>query len=138
MNSLSINGYNQEEFKHSFPRSWLYNRLTEILGSDIHITYEPFDCPRVSEQWTPRETKIKKIFHANTLFYLQKIFENNPRAVLDIGCGQNLWKQFWPQITGIDADARQTSADKIDFFDDDFVASNHAKYDGAIAINCKF
>jgi hypothetical protein len=135
MTSLSINGYNSVEWSQSFPNTWMHSKLLEVLGDDVYITYEPFDSHRVCEQWTPREAKLKKIFHANTFFYLEKLFEQSPVNALDVGCGQNLWKQFWSQITGIDADPRQSHADYHDFFDKDFSDSNFQKFDCAMAIN---
>jgi len=67
-------------------------------------------------------------------YYIRYLLQKRPTAIVDIGCGQNVFKKVYPGITGIDSD-RGSAADVFDHFDEDFVLQHPEFYDAVITIN---
>lgn len=82
---------------------------------------------------TPRWRHMHGYFCMASFYYLQFVMEGNPGSVADIGCGENIFKRFYPQITGYDPFIE--AADHMSYFDDQFVEANREAFDCAMACN---
>ena len=86
---------------------------------------------------TPRlvtlESELK--FSVAPLYYLDFLLEKNPKVIVDIGCGANLFKKLIPNIHGIDPTPNNRQADEFDFFDADFSQGHTDVYESVFSIN---
>jgi hypothetical protein len=78
--------------------------------------------------------KDYRILDAIPYYYINFLLENNPKFLVDLGCGVNYFKPHVPGLLGIDAD-HKSSADIFDHFDQDFVAGHQHYCDALISIN---
>jgi len=73
-----------------------------------------------------------------SFYYIEKLLENNPQLVYDIGCGWNMFKRYYPAILGVSPDEVSNEkvffGDEFDFFDDEFVKYHQEEYECAMAI----
>lgn len=77
-----------------------------------------------------------KIGMRDIFYYIDLLYENHPASVIDVGCGECVWKNWFPNITGFDPNTNPYSQqDFIDFFDGDFSRANAGKFDCGIGIN---
>ncbi len=106
----------------------IYNRVKEVYGDDITLIVDP-DAPN----FTSREFYINKCFHCSTFYYIERLMEINPSKILDLGCGANLFKNFYPIIYGIDPAA--PGADEVDRFNSDFILNHPEEFECVMAIN---
>jgi hypothetical protein len=64
------------------------------------------------------------------------LYNNNPDSVVDVGCGECIWKKWFPNIIGFDPNTNEFSQhDFVDFFDEDFSAGHEKNYDCGMALN---
>jgi hypothetical protein len=77
-----------------------------------------------------------KISFRDIFYYINLLYDNSPSSVIDVGCGECIWKNWFPNIIGFDPNQNQFSQqDFIDFFDKDF-SKNHTRcYDSGMALN---
>jgi hypothetical protein len=75
-----------------------------------------------------------EILDAIPYYYINFLLENNPKFLIDLGCGVNYFKPHVPGLVGIDADP-ESAADIFDHFDQDFVAGHQHYCDALISIN---
>lgn len=124
---------NKELFKQEFKQTEIYNQLTKDYQT---VLYE-LPMPDPYEIWPRRTTSAKEsTFYYSTFYYLNLLLEKNPKTILDLGCGGNYFKNYIPQIIGIDPDVVQCgdTADIIDGFSEEFVQNNLEKFDCAFTI----
>jgi hypothetical protein len=68
-----------------------------------------------------------KIGFRDICYYIDQLYDNQPESVIDIGCGECVWKNWFPNIVGFDPNTNEFSKqDFVDFFDEDF-SRGHAK-----------
>jgi hypothetical protein len=68
-------------------------------------------------------------------YYIDALYDNNPMSVIDVGCGECLWKDYFPHITGMDMDpSSYANHDIIAHFDKDFSNSHTKEYDCGMAL----
>lgn len=96
--------------------------LKAILHDNVH-------------EWPRRFTCDYQVLDTEPYYYLELIMKNNPIKVLDLGCGRNVFKLAYPQITGMDCDPVHSTPDIFDYFDQDYVSGHKDYFDAVIAIN---
>lgn len=90
-----------------------------------------------SKTFTPRGyvTTVLGIFPCALLYYIAILREKNPSVVMDIGCGDNIFKDIIPGLYGVDA--RPLNADSSDGYFNEEYAENHAQeFECAMAVCC--
>jgi hypothetical protein len=130
----NLNEYNQEEFEQQFSDTELGQAVAkdfDLLVWDKHLVTELLYT-------TPRQILGTKIGSMASFYYINKLLENNPESIHDIGCGWNMFKKYIPNIIGISPDNPDNDnawyGDEFDFFDFDFVSNHQEYYESAMAI----
>ena len=97
----------------------------------LHDTTEDFDI-------TPRylyESGLKIGFR-DIYYYIDQLYDNQPTSVVDVGCGECIWKNWFPNIVGFDPNTNEFSnQDFVDFFDEDFSKGHAKNWDCGMALN---
>lgn len=77
-----------------------------------------------------------KIAFRDIFYYIDRLYDHAPRSVIDVGCGENTFTRWFPNIVGLEPDPSSWSkADIVARFDSDW-SQNHANhYDCGMAIN---
>jgi hypothetical protein len=77
-----------------------------------------------------------KIGFRDTFYYIDRLYDTAPKSVIDVGCGECIWKKWFPNIIGFDPVHRvHGAADFIDFFDEVYSANHKEHYDCGMALN---
>jgi hypothetical protein len=77
----------------------------------------------------------KRIGFKDIFYYIDRLYDNDPKSVIDVGCGECTWKRWFPNIIGFDPNPNVYSeADFIDFFDAGFSEGHTAQYDVGMAL----
>ena len=87
--------YNKTSFSKEFFQSDIYKQLIKDY-QQVHESLAEYDD---NFMYSPRRTYAadNSIFYYGTFYYLQMLLEKNPKTILDLGCGRNLFKKY--QIT---------------------------------------
>ena len=132
---MNLNSYNQQVFKSTFVNSEIYKKIISYYGNDVTVSFDPVHLG-VFDNLTPRQLLSKKIVTAVSFYYLQFLLDFAPRQMLDIGCGDNTFKNFLPNVIGIDPyPFVDPGPDKIESFDQTFVLRHKEQYECAFSIN---
>jgi hypothetical protein len=100
-----------------------YNRIYHTVV-DYHITPRYF-----------YETGLKIAFR-DIFYYIDSLYDDNPQSVIDVGCGECVWKKYFPNIVGVDPNTNEFSQqDFIDYFDNEFSDGHTKQYDCGMALN---
>lgn len=85
----------------------------------------------------PRLIQDQKIFYKDIVYYINLLYENNPKSVADIGAGINLWSKWFDNIIAFEPKPTQwaKNIDSIEQYDEDFVKKYIGAFDCAMAIN---
>jgi hypothetical protein len=87
---------------------------------------------------TPRyfyETGLKIGFR-DMYYYIDQLYNNQPNSIVDVGCGECVWKNWFPNIVGFDPNTNEFSKqDFVDFFDKDFSKGHTKHWDCGMALN---
>ena len=87
---------------------------------------------------TPRyfyETGLKIGFR-DVFYYIDQLYSNQSDSIIDVGCGECIWKKWFPNIIGFDPKPNEfTQQDFVDYFDADFSAGHTKYYDSGMALN---
>ena len=108
------------------------------LNEDILKNYDRVYDTVVDFEISPRyfyESGLKIGFR--DIFYcIDQLYNNQPSSIIDVGCGECIWKRWFPNIVGFDPNTNEFSAqDFVDFFDQDFSAGHTQMYDCGMALN---
>ena len=122
-----MDNYNEEQFKIDFPKTEIGKRLLAETPRWMTTRYSPVDYDA-----QPRDTVLT--LRVAPFFYILKLLEKNPKQIADIGCGSNFFKNFIPEIHGIDP-VENPNVDQLDYFDDVFSQGHTNRFDCAMAIN---
>lgn len=77
-----------------------------------------------------------KMGFRDIFYYINLLYDNNPGSVVDIGCGECIWKTWFPNIIGFDpTPSKWSRADFVDTFDEDFSNGHNKNYDCGLALN---
>lgn len=108
------------------------------LDLDIAKYYDRVYDTIVEHEITPRyfyETGLKICFR-DIFYYIDMLYDNQPTNVIDVGCGECIWKRWFPDIIGFDPNRGTFSnADFFDFFDEDFSKGHQKKWCNGMALN---
>jgi len=125
--------FNKSQFEQEFSKSSIYQQL----ANDYPVLYtEVNDITEVTKDFSykvPRATlREQGIFVCSSFYYIGMLLETNPKVILDVGCGDNIFKKYIPQIVGLDPMCEE--ADICEKFNDEFVAKHQGEYDCAMAV----
>ena len=77
-----------------------------------------------------------KIGFRDIFYYIDHLYNNQPTSVVDVGCGECIWKNWFPNIIGFDPITNEFSKqDFIDYFDEDFSKGRTKNWDSGMALN---
>jgi hypothetical protein len=77
-----------------------------------------------------------KIGFRDIFYYIDRLYDNNPSSVIDVGCGECIWKKWFPNIIGFDpTPSIYSNYDFIDYFDQDFCQGHQKNWDCGMALN---
>ena len=128
MNTMLINPYHKNISFKNFPD------LDSALDSHYDRLYDTV----VDYEITPRyvyETGIKIGFR-DIFYYIDRLYDNDPESIIDVGCGECIWKKWFPRIIGFDPNINEFSQqDFVDYFDEDFSQGHTRTYDCGMALN---
>jgi hypothetical protein len=117
------------------PSSFRESFLKTSIGKKIEK--ENYDVILIDEPHqffsTPREDLMTRCFSIAPFYYIDLLTEKSPKTIYDVGCGCNLWKNYYSNIIGVDP--VHTNADIQDTFDKNFVAKYNKKIQSMISIN---
>ena len=69
-------------------------------------------------------------------WYIDRLYDCNPRSVVDVGCGECEWKKWFPDIFGIDYNTNPWSmVDLVREVDDKFFEEYKGKFDAGMNLN---
>ena len=69
-------------------------------------------------------------------YYIDLLYDNNPTSVIDIGCGECMWKEWFPNITGVDYHMNPWSrVDIVAEVDRPWLRDHYKNYDCGMALN---
>ena len=94
---LNLDDFKQtyDEWKKTFTESELYKTKIENIYDVYDYEFEP---------QMPRNIFTKKNITLLPFFFIDKFItkDKDPEQVIDIGCGVNFYKQFYPNVYGVD------------------------------------
>ena len=77
-----------------------------------------------------------KIGFRDIFYYIDQLYNTRPTTVVDVGCGECIWKKWFPNIIGFDPNTNEfSSQDFVDFFDEDFSKGHAKNWDCGMALN---
>jgi hypothetical protein len=119
-----------------FPKTPLKN--FPDLDADISKYYDRVYDTVVGFEISPRyfyESGLKIGFR-DIFYYIDQLYNIQPTSVIDVGCGECTWKNWFPNIVGFDPNTNEFSQqDFVDFFDNDFSQGHAQHYDSGLALN---
>jgi hypothetical protein len=127
-----MNSYNEAIFREKSGLYW-EEKIHTVFGNHVECSFShvnPYDI-----NLTPRQEALYSKFFVSSLYYLEFLLEKNPKVIVDIGCGANLFKKLIPNIHGIDPEPGNHLADEFDLFDADFSQGHTDAYESAFSIN---
>jgi hypothetical protein len=108
------------------------------LDADIAQHYDRVFETVTNFEITPRyfyESGLKIGFR-DVFYYIDQLYSSQPGSIIDVGCGECIWKKWFPNIIGFDPITNEFSQqDFVDYFDADFSAGHSGWYDSGMALN---
>jgi hypothetical protein len=135
---MLVNAYTPSCTFKNFPR--LDNELTAYYNHVYHtVPDRPILPVAGTKDWsTPRYVyeSVLKITFRDMFYYIDLLFDNSPKTVIDVGCGECVWKKWFPNIIGFDARPNRFSQqDFVAQFDKNFSIDHANAYDCGMALN---
>ena len=124
----NINPYDQHQFQQEFEQTQTYQILKEKYD---YIVFEKFFESRKSLDPIPRKLFISSQVSAVPWYYLN--FLDTSEQTVDLGCGMNFFKPYFPNVIGIDKNP--TDADIVDTVNDEFFTRHINAYHSVFSIN---
>ena len=84
---------------------------------------------------TPRAYYESKIGFRDIFYYIDFLYTSNPENTIDVGCGECIWKKWFPDIVGFDVHRKNDNCDFIDYFDEDFRGYHIEEWTNGMALN---
>jgi hypothetical protein len=138
INVKEINNYRSDSWTSKFLQHPGYQH---IIDDHAHVvfSYKEMTLLKAALHDTVYEhgrnfLKLYNILDAVPYYYIDYILEKNPKHIIDLGCGLNVFKPYVPGILGVDADLN-APADTYDFFDQEYAQGHTNHFDGLISIN---
>lgn len=77
-----------------------------------------------------------KITQRDIFYYINRLYDNNPSSVIDVGCGECTWKRWFPNIIGFDPLINEFSQqDFVGTFNEEFSQTHTKQYQCGMALN---
>lgn len=134
-----INPCDPQQWVEKFFENPFYQGIAEKY--QMHISsHREMSILKATLHHTVYETGRKFLHDYNILdivpyYYIDFLLQTNPKTILDLGCGLNIFKAHIPEVQGLDAD-KNSNYDIFDFFDSTYVAGHQQFVDAVISINC--
>lgn len=136
----NINDYTKEAeaaFKERFSKTEIYKKLVNDFDSVVWAKSQGAIMGEVGT--SPRKQLAERTFTAVTFYYLEKLLEVSPDKIYDLGCAENMFKAYIPNLIGVDSPVAHQSyrhnAPDIDaIVDDDFVANHQEAFESVFSI----
>lgn len=130
MNNILLNEYREDsEFKNFPDLDIKLNSYYDRLHHTVDLNFR---------QTSPRyklETGYKIGFR-DIFYYIDMLYDGNTNTVIDVGCGECIWKKWFPNIIGFDPTPSEFStADFVDYFDEDFSKGHYENWYSGMALN---
>jgi hypothetical protein len=130
----NLNEYDQEKFEKEFKETETYKKIEKDFDTifwDKHMNlHTAFP--------TPRQRIGSRVCLMTSFYYVEKMLEKNPENIVDVGCGWNMFKRYYPQLIGISPDNPEDSStwfgDQHDYFDSDYAEFHKDEFDAAMSI----
>jgi hypothetical protein len=131
-----MNSYNEVIFREESGLYW-EEKIHTVFGNHVECSFSHVNDYNVHNNvnLTPRQEALFSKFFVSSLYYLEFLLEKNPKVIVDIGCGANLFKKLIPNIHGIDPTPNNHLADEFDFFDAEFSQGHTDAYESVFSIN---
>jgi hypothetical protein len=128
-----VNFYHEDTFREKFDLCWK-EKMQKAFGGWVEYDFSSaFNVKHDNN--TPRQNCLSSKFFVCCLYYLEFLLEKNPKIIVDIGCGENLFKKLIPNIHGINPTVDLGLADEKDFFDAEFSMGHLNQYESVFSIN---
>lgn len=128
---MLINPYTTDITLKNFPM--LYGKISKHYD----LLYDTI--PDADYQNTTTRFRLecgKKIGFRDIFYYINLLYDNKPASIIDVGCGECVWKQWFPDIIGFDPEpSKWSKADFVDVFDEAFSVGHIKNYDCGMALN---
>lgn len=132
----NVNAYDIDVFKSSFIKTDLYKAIAKDYK---YLHWEKFfkETQPISEHFA-RKSKHRgrwpNEYSLTPFYYLNFLLEKKPTTIYDLGCGDNLFKKYIPNIIGIEPDDSCEDVDIIDKIDQSFIDSHQNYFDSVFSI----
>lgn len=145
-NKLEINPYDSEACQKIVEEKYL-DKIQAKFGTSAFLTYDKIFALNINdlEDWdkyyksrgaipNPRCMISMKFYSCTLYYYIDAMLGVNPKTVIDIGCGENMFKDIVPGLIGCDPNG--TFADFTESFgySGEFSADHKHEYDAAMSI----
>ena len=132
----NVNTYDIDAFKASFINTDIYKAIAKDYQ---HLHWEKFFEPIQPNAFhLARKSKHRKRwpneYSLTSFYYLNFLLEKNPTTIYDLGCGDNLFKKYIPNLIGIEPDTSCENADIIDTIDQSFIDSHQNYFESVFSI----
>lgn len=101
--------------------------LLEYKGNLYNLVKDYFNLTN------PRSMMLYSLLGASVFYYFDVLLHNNPKKIMDIGCGENYFKDMIPNVYGVDINP--TYADECAMFNDEYAKSHYQEFECAYSIN---
>lgn len=134
----NVNPYNEDSFRMQFMQTELYQKIANEI--EIMVWNKSFTgwLQKPSKDITLRRKYFARIASMSAFYYLQFLLEKNPKQILDLGCGDNWFKRYIPQIWGIDGLPRKSKwfmADESSLINDYWLQTRKNSIESLMTIN---
>ena len=136
----NLNPYDESEFRAEFEKSETLQKIKSkyrnLQQGDPIIIYDKFpENYYTITKPTPRHQLVQVVVPVASWYYLNYL--NYDCEMVDLGCGFNFFKPFFPNLIGVGAeDTPETFfGDKHDYVDDEFYKHNKNSYESVFSIN---
>jgi len=138
----NVNTYDIDAFKSSFIKTDLYKAIAKDYQ---YLHWEKFFDPMQPNAFhLATKSKHRKRwpneYSLTPFYYLNFLLEKNPTTIYDLGCGDNSFKKYIPNIIGIDPDnslenrAGIPYVDIVDTIDQSFIDSHQNYFESVFSI----
>lgn len=141
---LSINPYDETKCREVVSR--YLDKIQEAFGKRVALCYdrsialEISRYPRIQNFYhkhlglrTSRCVVAMSIFSCAVFYYFDILLANKPSSIIDIGCGENYFKDILPNLHGVDPISKYS--DETAMFHSAYAKENANKFECAFSIN---
>lgn len=128
-----MNHFDQNYFQNEIKISKHDEMLHELFGNEVDLTYHGYTLNPTPRQYLLAANKFSMV----SLYYLKFLVDANPKLIIDIGCGGNLFKPVLNKLYGISVhgiDPINEHADEQGYFDINFSKAHTDQYASVFSI----